>query len=131
MKTRARRRICTASTWKRVRSRSSHSACLPALAVLDMVVPEPIRYRSFDGLEIPAVLYRPRKPNGAAILYPHGGPTSQYTLEWDIWAQYMLAKGYTWLAPNFRGSTGYGLDFERANRGVWGVDDTMDCLPGG
>ena len=102
----------------------------PALAALDLVSPELIRYRSFDGLEIPAVLYRPRKPNGAAIVYPHGGPTSQYTLEWDIWAQYMVAKGYTWLAPNFRGSTGYGFEFERANHGVWGVADTKDCLAG-
>jgi dipeptidyl aminopeptidase/acylaminoacyl peptidase len=102
----------------------------PALAALDLVSPELIRYRSFDELEIPAVLYRPRKPNGAAILYPHGGPTSQYTLEWDIWAQYMVAKGYTWLAPNFRGSTGYGLEFERANHSVWGVADTKDCLAG-
>jgi dipeptidyl aminopeptidase/acylaminoacyl peptidase len=102
----------------------------PALAALDLVSPELIRYQSFDGLEIPAVLYRPRKPNGAAILYPHGGPTSQYTLEWDIWAQYMVAKGYTWLAPNFRGSTGYGLEFERGNHGVWGVADTKDCLAG-
>jgi dipeptidyl aminopeptidase/acylaminoacyl peptidase len=102
----------------------------PALAALDLVSPELVRYPSFDGLEIPAVLYRPRKPNGAAIVYPHGGPTSQYTLEWDIWAQYMVAKGYTWLAPNFRGSTGYGPEFERANHGVWGVADTQDCFAG-
>jgi dipeptidyl aminopeptidase/acylaminoacyl peptidase len=102
----------------------------PALQALDLAAPELVRFPSFDGLEIPAVLYRPRKSNGAAILYPHGGPTSQYTLEWDIWAQYMVAKGYTWLAPNFRGSTGYGLEFERANHSVWGVDDTKDCLAG-
>jgi dipeptidyl aminopeptidase/acylaminoacyl peptidase len=102
----------------------------PALAVLDLVMPERVSYKSFDGLEIPSVLYRPKTPNGAAIVYPHGGPTSQYLLEWDIWAQYMVAKGYTWLAPNFRGSTGYGIEFERANHNVWGVDDTKDCLAG-
>ncbi len=102
----------------------------PALAALDLVVPDLVRYPSFDGMEIPAVLYRPRNPNGAAILYPHGGPTSQYVLEFDIVAQYFVAKGYTWLAPNFRGSTGYGLAFERANHDVWGIDDTKDCLAG-
>lgn len=100
----------------------------PALAVLDLVEPERVSYHSFDGLEIPSVLYRPKSPNGAAIVYPHGGPTSQYQLEWDIWAQYMVAKGYTWLAPNFRGSTGYGMEFERANYTSWGVDDTRDVL---
>ncbi len=102
----------------------------PALAALNLVMPERVSYTSFDGLVIPAFLYRPLQPNGAAVLYPHGGPTSQYTLEWDIVAQYFVAKGYTWLAPNFRGSTGYGIEFTRANFGVWGVDDTQDCLAG-
>jgi dipeptidyl aminopeptidase/acylaminoacyl peptidase len=102
----------------------------PALQGVDLVMPEPVRYPSLDGLEIPSFLYRPRHPNGAAVVYPHGGPTSQYILEWDIWAQYMVAKGYTWLAPNFRGSTGYGRAFERANHSAWGVKDTWDCLAG-
>ncbi len=101
-----------------------------ALEVLDLVMPESITYRSSDGLEIPAFLFRPHHPNGAAIVYPHGGPTSQYILEWDIWAQYLVAKGYTWLAPNFRGSSGYGVEFERANHDCWGVADTLDCLAG-
>lgn len=100
----------------------------PALETLDLVMPESVSYQSLDGLEIPAFLYRPRHPNGAAIVYPHGGPTSQYVLEWDIWAQYMVGKGYTWLAPNFRGSSGYGKTFERANHDTWGVRDTEDCL---
>lgn len=100
----------------------------PVLDTLNQIVPEQVTYPSFDGLQIPAFLYRPLKPNGAAIVYPHGGPTSQYILEWDVIAQYFVAKGYTWLAVNFRGSTGYGIDFERANHDVWGVDDTKDCL---
>jgi dipeptidyl aminopeptidase/acylaminoacyl peptidase len=102
----------------------------PALQALDLILPEEVIYPSFDGLEIPAFLYRPKQTNGAAIVYPHGGPTTQYLLEWDIWAQYMIAKGYTWLAPNFRGSTGYGLTFERANHYTWGVGDTEDCMAG-
>jgi dipeptidyl aminopeptidase/acylaminoacyl peptidase len=103
-------------------------SCPLALQALEMVLPEEIQYQSIDGLQIPAFLFHPEEPNGAAIVYPHGGPTSQYILEWDIWAQYMVAKGYTWLAPNFRGSTGYGLEFERANFNTWGVGDTQDCL---
>lgn len=103
----------------------------PAFAVLDCVTPQQVTYKSFDGLDIPSFLYTPKRPNGAGLVYPHGGPTGQYMLEWDIWAQYMVAKGYTVLAPNFRGSTGYGMDFERRNHHVWGVSDTKDCLCAG
>jgi dipeptidyl aminopeptidase/acylaminoacyl peptidase len=102
----------------------------PALACQKLVTPERVSYRSFDDLEIPAFLYRPPHPNGAAILYPHGGPTSQYAFEWDILAQYLVAKGYTYLCPNYRGGTGYGLEFERLNHLAWGIGDTQDCLYG-
>jgi dipeptidyl aminopeptidase/acylaminoacyl peptidase len=102
----------------------------PALAHNELVMPERVSYKSFDGLEIPAFLYRPRKPNRAAILHPHGGPSSLYAAEWDILAQYLVAKGYTFLAPNYRGSTGYGLKFEHANYGDWGGGDLQDCLFG-
>jgi dipeptidyl aminopeptidase/acylaminoacyl peptidase len=100
----------------------------PALASLELVVPEPVSYQSFDGLEIPALLYRPSKPNGAAIVYPHGGPSDQSLFGWDILAQYLVAKGYTYLAPNYRGSTGYGMEFERLNYNNWGLGDAQDCL---
>ncbi|MCB9139213.1 MAG: S9 family peptidase [Caldilineaceae bacterium] len=103
---------------------------LPALATNALVTPERVRYTSFDGREIPAYLYRPARPNGAAVLYPHGGPSSQYVDEWDILAQYFVAKGYTWLAPNYRGSTGYGIEFEHANHFDWGKGDLQDCLAG-
>jgi dipeptidyl aminopeptidase/acylaminoacyl peptidase len=103
---------------------------LPALARQPLVVPEQVSYRSFDDLEIPALLYRAPQPNGAAIVYPHGGPVSQYVFEWDILAQYFLAKGYTYLAPNYRGGAGYGLEFEHANYHDWGGGDTQDCLHG-
>lgn len=96
------------------------------------VRPQEVTYASFDGLEIPAFLFR---PDGAsperpvpAVVYPHGGPTSYYGDEWDGHAQYFLDKGYAWLAINFRGSTGYGREFERLNHGDWGVGDTKDCL---
>lgn len=100
----------------------------PALQRNKKVMPEVVSYKSYDGLEIPAFLYRPEKPNGAAIVYPHGGPKDQYGFFWDELAQYFTAKGYTYLAPNYRGSTGYGIEFERANYNDWGVGDTQDCL---
>jgi len=103
---------------------------LPALQNLPLVVPEPVSYPSFDGLQIHGLLYRPLKPNGAAILRPHGGPRDQYGYEWDLFAQYLVAKGYTFLAINYRGSTGYGTAFEHANDNQWGIGDTQDCLGG-
>lgn len=101
---------------------------LPALAAVERVMPEAISYRAWDGLEIPAFLYYPTQPNGAAIVHPHGGPSSQYTYEWDILAQYLVAKGYTFIAPNYRGSTGYGIPFEHANYNDWGGKDCEDCI---
>ena len=102
----------------------------PALANNELVMPERITYKSFDGLEIPAFLFKPKKPNGAAILHPHGGPSSLYAAEWDVLAQYLVAKGYTFIAPNYRGSTGFGLGFEHANYNDWGKGDLQDCLYG-
>lgn len=102
----------------------------PALRKLSLVVPEEVRYTSYDGLEIPALLYRPAKSNQAGLVYPHGGPTDQYGYLWDIFAQYLVAKGYTYLAPNFRGSTGYGVTYEHANYNNWGIGDTQDVLYG-
>jgi dipeptidyl aminopeptidase/acylaminoacyl peptidase len=90
---------------------------------------EDVTFASFDGLEIPGFLLRPRGDGPfPAVVYPHGGPTDAYIDDWDGHAQYFVEKGYAWLALNFRGSTGYGRDFERGNHGVWGVDDTKDCL---
>ena len=101
---------------------------IPALAANKPVMAEQVSYKSFDDLEIPAFLYRPAKPNGAAIMHPHGGPSSQYAFEWDVLAQYLVAKGYTFIAPNYRGSTGYGIPFEQANYNDWGGGDAQDCI---
>ncbi len=90
---------------------------------------EEATYRSFDGMEIHGFLFRPAGEGPfPAVVYPHGGPTGVYGDYWDGHAQYFIEKGYAWFGINFRGSTTYGRDFERANRGGWGVADTEDCL---
>ena len=77
--------------------------------------PQLIRYKSFDGLEIPAFLYLPpdyRK--GTAIPFiidAHGGPESQFRPDFIRNFQYLMLNGYGILAPNPRGSSGYGLNF--------------------
>ena len=96
------------------------------------VVAEELTYTTFDGRELQAFLYRPSTASAErpapAIVYPHGGPADCYGGEWDGHAQYFVDKGYAWFAINYRGSTGHGSEFERATHGVWGVDDTKDCL---
>ncbi len=91
---------------------------------------ERITFNSSDGLEIEGFLFRPADTSSPvpAVVYPHGGPTDRYSDEWDGHAQYFVDKGYAWLAINFRGSTTYGLAFERANHGDWGRGDVEDCL---
>lgn len=90
-------------------------------------------FPSLDGLEIEGLLFRPANASRPvpAVVYPHGGPTSVYGEEWDGHAQYFIDKGYAWLAINFRGSTTYGLAFERANHDDWGIGDTGDCIAAG
>jgi dipeptidyl aminopeptidase/acylaminoacyl peptidase len=75
-----------------------------------LVEPELIHYDTFDGRSIPAFLYRPVdvEPPLPVILYVHGGPASQTRPDFDPRFQFFLNRGYAVLAPNVRGSSGYG-----------------------
>jgi dipeptidyl aminopeptidase/acylaminoacyl peptidase len=97
------------------------------------VAPERITYKSLDGLEVEGFLFRPVGAPGPVpvVVYPHGGPTDFYGDEWDGHAQHFIENGYGWLAINFRGSTSYGLEFERANHGDPGIGDAGDCIAAG
>lgn len=82
-----------------------------------------VRFRSSDGLEIPAFLTLPK---GAApkslplIVFPHGGPWYRDSWGYDAFAQFLANRGYAVLQPNFRGSTGYGKKFLNAGNNEWG-----------
>lgn len=97
-----------------------------------LVEPECVYYKSRDGLRIHALLYRPPDTLGPvpAIVFPHGGPTSQHVNGWYPFLQYFVLKGYAILAPNFRGSTGYGRAYEMASRNLWGKADLDDVVAG-
>jgi len=76
--------------------------------------PELIRYESFDGLEIPAFLYLPANYQGGPIpfvVHAHGGPESQFRPSFNRHFQYLILHGFGILAPNIRGSKGYGREF--------------------
>ncbi len=82
-----------------------------------------IRYKSSDGLEIPAYLTLPRgvPPRSLPmVLVPHGGPWARDEWGYDAMAQFLANRGYAVLQPNFRGSTGYGKKFLNAGNLQWG-----------
>ena len=84
---------------------------------------KPIRYKSSDGLEIPAYLTLPKgaaAKNLPVILFPHGGPWARDSWGFDPYAQFLANRGYAVLQPNFRSSTGYGKKFLNAGNLQWG-----------
>ncbi len=77
--------------------------------------PKLIRYKSFDGLEIPAFLYLPADYNGGPIpfiVHAHGGPEGQYRPYFSRHFTYLMLHGYGVLAVNPRGSEGYGREYK-------------------
>jgi dipeptidyl aminopeptidase/acylaminoacyl peptidase len=91
---------------------------------------EHIYYPSFDGLQIPAILYKPKAlEDGAklpAIVVAHGGPTAQWFRGFDAYAQFLVDLGYVVIEPNIRGSTGYGVKFRDMAIKDWGGADLED-----
>lgn len=99
----------------------------------DMVEPFLVHYPSKDGKwQISAFVYVPynAEKNGqnAAIVYIHGGPTSQTVNSFNRSVQYLVNQGYFVIAPNYRGSTGYGKEFEDANLHDMGGGDLEDVI---
>ncbi|MGB5933640.1 MAG: prolyl oligopeptidase family serine peptidase [Anaerolineae bacterium] len=95
-------------------------------------MPTEVRYPSLDGQSVPALLYRPPQVEGLppAIVYIHGGPTWLTQVTWDPLVQHMVSRGWAVLAPNYRGSTGYGRAWQLANRFDMGGGDTKDVVAG-
>ncbi len=98
----------------------------------DLVEGEVVRYPSFDGLEIPGILYKPhqvsKKNPGPALVWVHGGPGGQSRLSYFPLIQYLVNKGYVIIAVNNRGSSGYGKTFYQLDDKNHGENDLMDCI---
>ncbi len=98
-----------------------------------LITPEKVTYQS-DGLTIPAYLYRPAtiRPGEKlpGVLYIHGGPTGQFSDTYLPQPQFLAQMGYVVLAPNIRGSSGYGKAFEDANNPCWTHCDLRDVVQG-
>ncbi|MBV9620481.1 MAG: S9 family peptidase [Gammaproteobacteria bacterium] len=98
------------------------SASLPAAQL--------VHYKSFDGQTISALLWMPpnltRDGSHPALVLPHGGPTGQWVEYFSPDIAAFVSNGYICIAPNVRGSTGYGIDFQKANHQDLGGGDLQD-----
>ncbi len=109
--------------------RLSHSA-IASLASAPMPESRIVHYRSFDRQIISALMWVPfnlkRDGSNPALVLPHGGPTGQVQDYWSPRVAALVSRGYICIAPNVRGSTGYGIEFQRANYQDLGGGDLQD-----
>ncbi|MBZ5563444.1 MAG: S9 family peptidase [Acidobacteriia bacterium] len=114
-------------------SRKARQLTYSAIAGLDPAnIPqsELVHYKTFDGKVISAFVWVPfnlqRDGSNPGIVLPHGGPTGQTVDYFNREVAALASRGYVCIAPNVRGSTGYGMDFQRANHQDLGGGDLQD-----
>jgi dipeptidyl aminopeptidase/acylaminoacyl peptidase len=100
----------------------------------DLVDAEVVRYESFDGVKVPALLYKPRNASAdnkvPALVYVHGGPGGQTTRGYNALRQHLVNHGYAILGANNRGSSGYGKTFFHMDDKRHGEEDLKDIVWG-
>ncbi|MGH8459793.1 MAG: prolyl oligopeptidase family serine peptidase, partial [Nevskiales bacterium] len=98
----------------------------------DLVEAQVVRYKSFDGMEIPALLFRPQGATASskapAIVEVHGGPGGQSRRGYSALYQFLVNHGYAVLRVNNRGSSGYGKTFYAADDQKHGREPLWDCV---
>jgi dipeptidyl aminopeptidase/acylaminoacyl peptidase len=114
-------------------SRRATQLTFSALAGLDsanLPASRLVHYPSFDGRIVSAFLWVPfnleRDGASPGIVLPHGGPTGQTLDNFNRTAEALASRGYVAIAPNVRGSTGYGMPFQKANNQDLGGGDLQD-----
>ncbi|HMC22799.1 MAG TPA: S9 family peptidase, partial [Thermoanaerobaculia bacterium] len=107
----------------------THSA-ITSLDATPLPPSQIVHYKSFDGTMVSAFLWMPfnleRNARNPGIVLPHGGPTGQTLDTFNRSVIALVSRGYTVIAPNVRGSTGYGLAFQKANFQDLGGGDLQD-----
>lgn len=100
----------------------------------DLATASVLRYKSFDGLEIPAIYYKPLNASATnkvpALVWVHGGPGGQSRVGYSSFIQYLVNHGYAVLMVNNRGSSGYGKSFYKMDDQNHGEKDLQDCIYG-
>jgi dipeptidyl aminopeptidase/acylaminoacyl peptidase len=97
-----------------------------------LVEAEVVRFRSFDGMVITSIYYKPHEASDTnkvpAIVYVHGGPGGQTMRGYSAQIQYLVNHGYAVLGINNRGSSGYGKTFFTAANRKHGREPLWDCV---
>jgi dipeptidyl aminopeptidase/acylaminoacyl peptidase len=110
------------------------TALNPAIDETQLVEATVVRYPSFDGLEIPSILYKPKGASAAnpapALVYVHGGPGGQTRRGYSAQIQHLVNHGYAVLGANNRGSSGYGKTFFHMDDRKHGEVDLQDIVRG-
>lgn len=113
----------------------SIGATMPTLNNVEMGPVFSMVYKARDGIDIPVYVTVPPNvedpSNLPTIIFPHGGPEARDLPNFNWWAQFMASRGYLVIQPQFRGSSGFGLEFANAGRRQWGKrmqDDVTDAL---
>ncbi|MBO6766471.1 S9 family peptidase [Maricaulis sp.] len=111
------------------------NALNPAISEAEMVEAEVVRFESFDGLEIPGILYRPHGASAdnpvPALVWVHGGPGGQSRIGYSATIQHLVNHGYAVYAANNRGSSGYGKTFYHMDDRRHGEEDLRDIVAAG
>lgn len=106
----------------------------PEINPEDLVQASVVRFKSFDGKEIPGIYYKPHQAREAAkaagLVWVHGGPGGQSRQTYNALLQYLVNHGYAVLAVNNRGSSGYGKTFFHLDDQQHGEGDLRDCIAG-
>jgi dipeptidyl aminopeptidase/acylaminoacyl peptidase len=104
----------------------------PEIRRADLVVPEVVRFRSYDSLEVPGLLYRPHQASAAtkapAVVTVHGGPGGQAQVGYFALTQGLVNHGYVVFDINNRGSSGYGKTFYAMDDRKHGEADLGDVV---
>ena len=104
----------------------------PAINPDHLVQAEVVRFKSYDGVEIPGLLYKPHQASAAskapALVWVHGGPGGQSRVGYNELLQYLVNHGYAVYAINNRGSSGYGKTFFAMDDRKHGDADLGDCI---
>jgi len=111
------------------------NALNPAVTEAEMVDAQVVRFESFDGLEIPGILYRPHGASAdnpvPALVWVHGGPGGQSRIGYSATIQHLVNHGYAVYAANNRGSSGYGKTFFHMDDRRHGEEDLRDIVAAG
>ena len=104
------------------------------LAADELVAPELVHYPTFDGRQIPAFVYQPKQAGAGrgqpALFFVHGGPESQIRPSFNPVIQYFATRGYLVVAPNVRGSSGYGNEYVHLDDVEHRMDAVRDLAAG-